>query len=117
MRPSFGGQQTAFGGFGQQQQQQFSQQQQQPQQQQPSESDLIDYAVYACSVFGDDRDDILRRWNMLQACWGVGKAVYNAAAPPVNLSPDNRYCKFKAIGYSSLPKHDKVCLFVAIFEI
>jgi nuclear pore complex protein Nup54 len=114
VRPNtaFGTQTAAnpFGGFGQQQSL-FSAPS--SQQQQPSESELIDYSVYACSIFGDDRDDILRRWNMLQACWGVGKAVYNASAPPVNLTPDNRYCKFKAIGYSSLPKPDKVHNFFA----
>ena len=101
---------TASFGFGQQQPSLFqtAQQSQQQQQPQPSETDLIDFAVYACNVFGDDRDDVLRRWNMLQACWGVGKAVYNASMPPVNLTPENRYCKFKAIGYSALPKADKV---------
>jgi nuclear pore complex protein Nup54 len=62
------------------------------------------------NVFGDDRDELLRRWNMLQASWGIGKAYYHAQMQPIPLSQDNTYCRFKAIGYSALPKTDKVGL-------
>jgi nuclear pore complex protein Nup54 len=106
---TFGNQTTTpFGGFQQQQQQPLFQQQQQPQQQQNSEIANLCTAVTACAVFGDDRDALMARWNLLQASWGVGKAYYNAAAPPVTLTADNPLCRFKAVGYSAMPKTDKV---------
>jgi nuclear pore complex protein Nup54 len=116
IRPTatFGNQSTTpFGGFQQQQQQQplFQPQQQVQQQQQPqqnSEMANLCTAVTACAVFGDDRDALMGRWNLLQASWGVGKAYYNASAPPVTLTADNPLCRFKAVGYSAMPKTDKV---------
>ena len=81
-------------------------QQQQPQQN--SEIANLCTAVTACAVFGDDRDALMGRWNLLQASWGVGKAYYNASAPPVTLTADNPLCRFKAVGYSAMPKTDKV---------
>ena len=51
---------------------------------------------------------------MLQASWGHGKAFYSNQAQPVNISPDNPLSRFKAIGYSVIPKHENsdglVCL-------
>ena len=94
------------------QQQQLQQLQQQPQQQQQnSEISNLCAAVTSCAVFGDDRDALLGRWNLIQASWGVGKAYYNASAPPVTLTSDNPLCRFKAVGYSALPKTDKVNYF------
>jgi nuclear pore complex protein Nup54 len=60
-------------------------------------------AVLHCSVFGDERDSILARWNMLQAAWGSGKAVYSQTMPPIDLDEQNPLCRFKTIGYSALP--------------
>ncbi len=30
-------------------------------------------SVLYCNVYGDERDAILARWNLLQAAWGTGK--------------------------------------------
>ena len=95
-------------GFGQ------PQQQQQQQQQQANPVEELFNSVLHCSLFGDERDSLIARWNMLQASWGTGKAYYSNNAQPIEISPDNPFCRFKAIGYSALPKYnDKdgmVCL-------
>lgn len=52
-------------------------------------------------VFGDERDQVLKKFNQIQACWGVGKGVYNASSPFVVFG--NQYNKFKYIAYSRLP--------------
>ena len=44
-------------------------------------------------VFGDERDQVLKKFNQIQACWGVGKGVYNASSPFVVFG--NQYNKFK----------------------
>uniref|UniRef100_T1J213 Nucleoporin Nup54 alpha-helical domain-containing protein n=1 Tax=Strigamia maritima TaxID=126957 RepID=T1J213_STRMM len=54
-------------------------------------------------VFGDERDVVLAKWNKLQAFWGFGKGYYTTNAPPVDFTPDNPFCRFKAIGYSCIP--------------
>ena len=56
------------------------------------------------SMFGDDRDNLLARWNLLQASWGIGKAYFANNQQPVNLNSDNPLCRFKAIGYSAIAK-------------
>ena len=43
---------------------------------------------------------------MLQASWGTGKAYYSNNAQPIEITPENPFCRFKAIGYSALPKYD-----------
>jgi len=63
-------------------------------------------AVLHCNLFNDERDGIIARWNMLQASWGKGTAFYSNQAQPVNITPENPLCRFKAIGYSAIPKHD-----------
>ncbi|XP_064481914.1 nuclear pore complex protein Nup54-like [Ornithodoros turicata] len=55
------------------------------------------------AVFNDERDPILAKWNQLQAFWGTGKGYFSASAPPVVFTPENPFCRFKAIGYSALP--------------
>lgn len=32
-------------------------------------------SVLYCNVYGDERDAILARWNLLQAAWGTGKGI------------------------------------------
>jgi len=82
----------------------FSQPQQQ---QQPSNPvDNLFTAVLHCNLYNDERDGIIARWNMLQASWGQGKAYFSNQAQPVTITPENPFCRFKAIGYSALPKHD-----------
>ena len=63
--------QASFGmfgsGLGQQPQQAVQQQQQQ------SGVDAVIYSTVYCNVYGDERDAVLSRWNVLQAAWGTGK--------------------------------------------
>lgn len=67
---------------------------------------IIYNSIFNCNVFGDERDTILAKWNLLQASWGTGKGYYTQSQPPVNYTPHNPYCRFKAIGYSVIPGHD-----------
>lgn len=85
--------------FGQPQQQQ---QQQQQQQGPASAHEALIAAVFNCVVFGDERDQVLAKWNLLQARWGTGKAYYSANAQPLELNEHNPHCRFKAVGYSRL---------------
>jgi len=64
------------------------------------------HAVLHCSLYNDERDSIIARWNMLQASWGQGKAYYSHQAQPITLTQDNPFCRFKAVAYSAMPKHE-----------
>ncbi|XP_076233397.1 nuclear pore complex protein Nup54 isoform X2 [Calliopsis andreniformis] len=106
---------TGFTGFGtgltqpqQQQQQLFQQQQQQQLQQQATNtiSEALYNAVFNCQLYNDERDNIIARWNLIQALWGTGKAYYSMNAPPIELNQENPLCRFKAIGYSRMPEAD-----------
>lgn len=105
---------TGFGGFGlgtnqfgQQQQQQLQQQQQQQQAPATAHEALV-AAVFNCCVFGDERDQVLAKWNLIQAQWGTGQAYYSRNHPPLTLTEQNPLCRFKAVGYSKLcEKEDK----------
>ena len=46
-------------------------------------------AVARCSIFGDDRDALMARWNLLQASWGFGKIYFQQAAPPLAVEQTN----------------------------
>jgi hypothetical protein len=48
------------------------------------------------------------RLNLVQASWGVGRAYFSSSAQPITLTPHNPLCRFKAVGYSVLPKASKV---------
>lgn len=100
---------TGFPSFGtglQQPQQQF--QQQQLQQQQPANtiSEALYNAVFNCQLYNDERDNLIARWNLIQALWGTGKAYYSMNAPAIELNQENPLCRFKAIGYSRMPEAD-----------
>lgn len=69
----------------------------------PNPLDAFYNSVFNCNIFGDERDQIIAKWNLLQALWGVGKGFYSQAAPPVEYTPQNPLCRFKAIGYSCKP--------------
>jgi len=56
--------------------------------------------VYQCCIFNDERDEIIARWNRLQALWGVGKGYYDPNLPPVEYTAENPLCIFKSVGYS-----------------
>ncbi|XP_012349214.1 nuclear pore complex protein Nup54 isoform X2 [Apis florea] len=99
---------TGFTGFGSglsQTQPQFQQQQQQ-QQTANTLSEALYNAVFNCQLYNDERDNIIARWNLIQALWGTGKAYYYMNAPPIELNQENPLCRFKAIGYSRMPEAD-----------
>lgn len=131
---------TLFGGFGQPQPQTFSssfggfgakqptgqlgfgtgfgaslvgQQPQQLQQPQSEESILLQ-AVNNCSLFGDERDAVLARFNLIQALWGSGRGYYAVNVPPIEFTPHNPLCRFKAVVYSKRvePDESRECLVV-----
>lgn len=91
---------SSFGGFGQPQQQQ--QQQQIP----PNSDEAFAQSIFNVSIFGDERDTIIAKWNYLQAMWGHGKAFYAKNLPPVEITTNNYLCRFKAIGYNKMPGRD-----------
>lgn len=86
---------TGFGTFGQPSTlptlgQPMMQQQQQFQQQMPLNPDeAFGKSIYDVSIFGDERDIVIARWNHLQALWGSGKAFYAKNLPPVEITPQN----------------------------
>ncbi|KAF8783087.1 nucleoporin p54-like [Argiope bruennichi] len=68
-------------------------------------------------LYGDERDAIIAKWNQLQASWGIGKGYYHPNAPPVELTPENPFCCFKAVGYSCLPSaKSEDCLVGIVFN-
>ncbi|XP_034182290.1 nuclear pore complex protein Nup54 [Osmia lignaria lignaria] len=103
---------TGFPAFGtglQQPQQPFQQQQLQQQQQQQTAntiSEALYNAVFNCQLYNDERDNLIARWNLIQALWGTGKAYYSMNAHPIELNQENPLCRFKAIGYSRMPDAD-----------
>lgn len=102
---------TGFGTFGQPQQLT----QQQPVQLSPD--DAFAQSVLNVSIFGDERDTVIAKWNYLQALWGKGKAYYSQNAPPVEITPQNFLCRFKAIGYNKMPgKENKLGLVALVFN-
>lgn len=81
-----------FGTFGQpsglstlgQQQQMLGQQQAQL-----NPDEQFAESIYNVSIFGDERDIVIAKWNYLQAMWGNGKAFYAKNLPPVEITPQN----------------------------
>lgn len=61
-------------------------------------------AVSQPSVFGDERDALVAKWNALQALWGTGRGYLNQAGQFVDFTRTNPFCAFKAVGYSCVPK-------------
>jgi len=55
-------------------------------------------------MFGDERDQIIAKWNQLQAAWGSGRAFRHNQMEPIKLSARNTFCRFKAMGYSRMPE-------------
>ncbi|XP_075166933.1 nuclear pore complex protein Nup54 isoform X2 [Haematobia irritans] len=93
-----------FGGFGGNTGFMMGQQQQQP----PpiSADEAFAQSIFNVSIYGDERDTIIAKWNYLQAMWGIGKSFYSQTAAPVEITPQNYLCRFKAMGYSRLPGKD-----------
>ncbi|XP_022079496.1 nuclear pore complex protein Nup54-like [Acanthaster planci] len=97
----FGGFGTGLGGglstgFGTQQQQQ------QPQQGVGADLMSISSALLMPTIYGDERDAIIAKWNQLQAFWGTGKGYINQNSS-VPFTPENPFCRFKTVGYSVKP--------------
>ncbi|XP_068145639.1 LOW QUALITY PROTEIN: probable nucleoporin Nup54 [Drosophila tropicalis] len=88
----------------------------QPQQQPApiSADEAFAQSILNVSIFGDERDNIVAKWNYLQAMWGTGKLFYSQSAAPVNISQENYLCRFKAIGYSRMPGKDNKLGLVAL---
>ncbi|CAG9768757.1 unnamed protein product [Ceutorhynchus assimilis] len=63
-------------------------------------------SVYSINVYNDERDEILKKWNMLQACWGTGKGYYHPSQPPIEYNTTNPFYRFKGIGYNAIPEQD-----------
>ncbi|XP_042897959.1 nucleoporin p54 [Parasteatoda tepidariorum] len=73
---------------------------------QPTAVDNVTCLVTALNrpaLFGDERDAIIAKWNLLQASWGTGKGYYFPNAAPVEFTPENPFCCFKSVGYMCLP--------------
>jgi nuclear pore complex protein Nup54 len=77
-------------------------QQQQQQQRQANELTVMAFALSRPNVFGDERNGIIAKFNQLQAYWGTGKG-FASPNDVVTFTPDNPFCRFKAISYNRLP--------------
>ncbi|XP_013106457.2 probable nucleoporin Nup54 isoform X2 [Stomoxys calcitrans] len=88
----------------------------QQQQQQPpiSADEAFAQSIFNVSIYGDERDTIIAKWNYLQAMWGIGKSFYSQTAAPVEITPQNYLCRLKAMGYSRLPGKDNKVGLVAL---
>lgn len=102
---------TGFTTFGQPLGQQPFQQQQQT----LSPDEAFAQSIFKVAIFDDERDTVIAKWNYLQAMWGSGKSFYARNTPPVDITPQNYLCRFKAIGYSKMPgKDNKVGLVLLV---
>ncbi|CAL4065470.1 unnamed protein product, partial [Meganyctiphanes norvegica] len=84
----------------------FGVQQPDPQQQQqvPDPTLALHLAICAPNFFNNENDEVLKKWNWVQAIWGAGKGYFAPNVPPVEFTPENPYCRFKVICYSPIPK-------------
>ncbi|KAK3099683.1 hypothetical protein FSP39_007976 [Pinctada imbricata] len=98
---------TTLGGFG------LGAQQQQ-QQQASSTLENLGTAVTLPQIYGDERDAIIAKWNQLLAYWGTGKGYYSQNGA-VDFTSENPYCRFKAVGYTRLPRTKNEDGLVSIF--
>lgn len=78
-----------------------AQQPQQPIAQPQITPEVLTNALTNAQVFNDERDIILTKWNQLQACYGFGKLFYQNNS--IDVDKDNRFNRFKTIGYSCKP--------------
>ncbi|KAK7082544.1 Nuclear pore complex protein Nup54 [Halocaridina rubra] len=70
---------------------------------QPDPSLALHLAILQPSYFNNENDEVLRKWNQLQAFWGAGKGYYAPNMPPVEFTPENPYCRFKTVCYAKIP--------------
>lgn len=102
---------TSFGNFGSNQPQ--------PTQPQQDEAQLIlqaqATAIAAPQVFNDERDELIAKWNQMQAFFGMGKAYYGpGGANAVDFGPDNPWCRFKAVNYARMSQYSNTDGLVAL---
>ncbi|OQV21659.1 Nuclear pore complex protein Nup54 [Hypsibius exemplaris] len=57
-------------------------------------------------LFGDERDQVLAKFNSVQATMGCGKAYFALNQPPLPMNPENVFCKWKCVVY--MPKKDYI---------
>ncbi|XP_042225352.1 nuclear pore complex protein Nup54-like isoform X2 [Homarus americanus] len=62
-------------------------------------------AICTPSYFNNENDEVLRKWNQLQAFWGSGKGYYAPNMPPVEFTAENPYCRFKVVCYARIPNY------------
>jgi len=55
----------------------------------------IGTAVTLPTLFNDERDVVIAKWNQLQAFWGTGKGYYTQQGDAVEFKPDNPFSLFK----------------------
>lgn len=67
------------------------------------DQDQYTLALVNPQAFNDERDTILSKWNQLQSFYGFGKVFYQNSVLDVN--KENKYTRFKTIGYNSRPTH------------
>nr|XP_045624265.1 nucleoporin p54-like isoform X2 [Procambarus clarkii]XP_045624266.1 nucleoporin p54-like isoform X2 [Procambarus clarkii] len=72
---------------------------------QPDSSLALHLAICTPSYFNNENDEVLRKWNQLQAFWGAGKGYYAYNMPPVEFTPENPYCRFKVVCYARIPNY------------
>nr|XP_045589225.1 nuclear pore complex protein Nup54-like [Procambarus clarkii] len=74
--------------------------------QQPGSSSMaLHIAICAPSYFNNENDEVLRKWNQLQAFWGFGKGYYSSNMSPVEFTSENPYCRFKVVCYTKIPNY------------
>ena len=71
-------------------------------------------SVLHINIFGDERDEVLKKWNMLQACWGTGKGYYRPQDPPVEYDFTSSFYRFRAMGYVVFPQPENSDGFVKL---
>jgi len=72
---------------------------------QPAPQNTLLQCANACSqpqLFGDERDQILAKFNVVQCAWGTGK-LYAKDQAPIDLNRENPFSRFRTVGYSCLP--------------
>lgn len=62
-------------------------------------------SFHAVTIFNDERDDILKKWNMVQACWGTGKGYFGPNQHVVYTNTNPLY-RFKGVGYNMIIEAD-----------
>ncbi|KAK8741931.1 hypothetical protein OTU49_002016 [Cherax quadricarinatus] len=72
---------------------------------QPDPSLALHLAICTPSYFNNENDEVLRKWNQLQAFWGAGKGYYAPNMLPVEFTPENPYCRFKVVCYARIPNY------------